>query len=192
MMAIVEKYSGSWIWRRFSDNFGEEIHAYMRESSELRCRIDDFQKAVEHCLDDLLFINEKEYQFLIDMAHTCRRFSHLPEEIGKWMECIQATYDVEEMLWVVNEISAYTKGLRDVIGVITGLETAIPMMLNKNTGQIVQKPCENLLKDFKILHDHFASKVVPELEEYKRAIDKAERELLEAELKLKSTSEADT
>lgn len=190
-MAIMEKYAGRW----FDERLYEENYLCMWKSYELRHWLYKFQEAVEGCLHDLLFFNEKEYQFLVDMNNTCHAFRYLPEEIGECMKCIQATDDIEKMLYVIKKLCAYANGLRDAIGAITGVDTAIPIILNTNAGQIVQKPCGNLLKEMKILHEivcHFTSKVAPALEVYKQAIDKAEAELLEAVSDLNNTLESDT
>lgn len=176
-MAIMEKYAGRW----FNERIGEECDLCMRKSYELRHWIDEYQEAVEGCLHALFFFNEKEQRFLKIMEYTCRAFRYLPEEIVECMKCIQSTDDVEEMLYVVNKICVHMNGLRNAIGAITGVDTEIPVILNTYARQIVQKPCGNLLKEMKILHDkvcHFTSHVIPVLEAYKQVIDKVEAELL--------------
>lgn len=180
-MAITGKYAGPRIRRLFDERFGKECYLCMRKSYELRPSLDEFQKAVEGCLDHLLFFNEKEHRFLEDMESICHTFRYLPEEIEECMKRIQAMDDLEEMLYVANKIGAHANRLGNAIGVITGVDTAIPIILNTNARQILQKPCENLMKEMKILHDkvcRFTSQVVTALEEYKQAIDKAEQELL--------------
>ena len=194
-MAITGKYPGSRIRRWFDERFGKECYLCMRKSYELRISMYEFQKAVEDCLGNLLFFNEKEHRFLEDMESICHTFRYLPEEIGECMRRIEAMDDLEEMLYVANKIGAHANRLGNAIGAITGVDTDIPIILNPAARQIVQKPCGNLLKEMKILYDKvycFTSEAVPALEAYKQAIDKAEAELLKPVSDLKNTSESDT